>query len=100
MCPTSPLEKQLGNERNKRMNKVIMFFTVLVMFGIVGCGSGLEKEYEAIRREFWTVIAKGKDPGKAVVEADMKKFREASPEQQKKLIESAKEDLKVIKSVK
>ena len=74
-----------------------MVFTALVMFGIAGCGGSSEKEYESVRREFWTVVAKGKEPGKAVVEADMKKFRAASAEEQKKLIESAKADLAELK---
>ncbi|MBQ8112668.1 MAG: hypothetical protein IJ146_05615 [Kiritimatiellae bacterium] len=78
------------------MKKVIMVFTVLVIFGFAGCGGGPEKEYEAIRREFWTIIAKGEDPGK-VLEVDMQEFRAASPEKQKKLIESAKKDLGVLK---
>ena len=79
------------------MNKAIMAFAVLTMVGIVGCGGGPEKEYEAIRREFWTIIAKGEKPGKAL-EVDMQKFRAASPEAQKKLIESAKKDLDVLKA--
>ena len=78
------------------MKKVIMVYTVLVIFGFAGCGGGPEKEYEAIRREFWTIIAKGEDPGK-VLEVDMQEFRAASPEKQKKLIESAKKDLGVLK---
>lgn len=82
------------------MKKVIMVFAVLAIFSFAGCGGGPEKEYESIRREFWTLIAKGKDPGKAVVEADMKKFRVATPDEQKKLIESAKKDLEVIKGMK
>ena len=78
------------------MNKVIMVFAVLAMVCTVGCGGGPEKEYEALRREFWTIIAKGEEPGK-VLEVDMQKFRAASPEEQKKLLESAKEDLDVMK---
>ena len=91
-----PLDEHQSKERNKRMNKVIMSFVVLTMLGIVGCGGGPEKEYEAIRREFWTIITKGKKPGK-VLEVDMQKFRTASPEVQKKLIESAKKDLAAAK---
>ena len=79
-----------------RMNKVTMVFAMLAMLGMTGCGSGPEKEYEAVRREFWTIVAKGKKPGK-VLEVDMQKFRAASPEEQKKLIESAKKDLEVMK---
>lgn len=78
------------------MNKVTMVLAMLTMLGITGCGSGPEKEYEAIRREFWTIIANGEKPGK-VLEVDMQKFRSASPEDQKKLIESAKKDLDAIK---
>lgn len=92
-----PLEQQPSKEKKgKIMNKAIMAFAVLAMVGIVGCGGGPEKEYEAIRREFWTLIAKGEKPGK-VLEVDMQKFRAASPEEQKKLIESAKKDLDAIK---
>ncbi len=79
------------------MNKVVMVFTALVMFGIAGCGGSSEKEYEAVRRELWTVVAKGKEPEKALVETDMKKFRAASAEEQKKLIESAKAELAKLK---
>ena len=78
------------------MKKVIMAVAVLAMVGIVGCGGGPEKEYEAIRREFWSIIAKGDEPGK-VLEVDMQKFQAASPEEQKKLIESAKKDLEALK---
>lgn len=78
------------------MNKVIMGIAVLATICTVGCGGGPEKEYEAVRREFWTIIAKGEEPGKAL-EVDMQNFRAASPEEQKKLLKSAKEDLDVMK---
>ena len=79
------------------MNKAIMAFAVLAMVGIVGCGGGLEKEYEAIRREFWTIIPNGEKPGESL-EVDMQKFRAASTEEQKKLIESAKKALGLAKA--
>ncbi len=75
-----------------------MAMVMLGMLCIAGCG-GPESEYESIRREFHTIIGNGKKPVPAMIDAEMKEFRAMSPEEQKKRIASAKEDLEVIKSV-